>query len=236
MNEQEQKIEKEAIEFARENKKHIARKMTDTSVFAPDPKPVSVFMAGSPGAGKTELSKRLIEEKQTKHKKILRIDPDEFRDLMPGYTGNNSYLFHSAVSIIVDAIHDISLLQKQNFIFDGTFSNLDRSRENIKRSLKKGRIVEIVYVYQEPTLAWAFVEQREKVEGRKIQKDKFIDQYFKAHFNVNLLKKEFGDKMRVDLVIKNIDNSNLMYYANIETIDKHLPEKYNKETLENSLM
>ena len=117
-----------------------------------------------------------------------------------------------------------------------TFSNLNKARENIQRSIKRARTVEIVYVYQDPLLAWSFVEQREKVEGRKIQKDKFITQYFQAHNNVNLLKKEFGNQVRVDLVIKNIDNSDLMYHANIDIIDNHLPEKYTKEVLESNLL
>lgn len=236
MDKEEIKIESEAILFARTHKKSIIKKATDVSIFLPDTNPVSVFMAGSPGAGKTELSKHLIEAKQVNNRKILRIDPDEFREYIPGYTGTNSYLFHSAVSIIVDAIHDAALSQKQNFIFDGTFSNLNKARENIQRSIKRARTVEIVYVYQDPLLAWSFVEQREKVEGRKIQKDKFITQYFQAHNNVNLLKKEFGNQVRVDLVIKNIDNSDLMYHANIDIIDNHLPEKYTKEVLESNLL
>ena len=64
MDKEEIKIESEAILFARTHKKSIIKKATDVSIFLPDTNPVSVFMAGSPGAGKTELSKHLIEAKQ----------------------------------------------------------------------------------------------------------------------------------------------------------------------------
>ena len=45
------------------------------------------------------------------------------------------------------------------------------------------------------------------MEGRKIPKDKFIDQYYQARDNVNCLKKEFGHLIQVDLLVKNIDGS-----------------------------
>lgn len=45
-----------AKEFARRNKKAISRRLTDVSIYVPEAEPVSVFMAGSPGAGKTEAS------------------------------------------------------------------------------------------------------------------------------------------------------------------------------------
>ena len=53
-------IKTRAIEFAKINKKKIARNITDVSEYVPDLIPISVYMAGSPGAGKTEFSKNLI--------------------------------------------------------------------------------------------------------------------------------------------------------------------------------
>ena len=44
----------DAEKFARENKKRIAKALTDKSIFPRESDPVSVFMAGAPGAGKTE--------------------------------------------------------------------------------------------------------------------------------------------------------------------------------------
>lgn len=225
-----------AVEFARKNKKVIAREVTDINIFLPDEFPVSVFMAGSPGAGKTESSRNLIAKLTKDKHSVLRIDPDEFRSRFSGYNGKNSSLFIGATSIVSDKIHDYALENKQSFIFDGTLSNLERSRENLKRSLDKKRFIQVVYVYQEPAQAWNFVKAREIKDGRTVPKQAFIEEYFKARENVNCLKREFNDSIKVDLVVKNIDGTDFNYRENIDVIDNYIPEKYTKEKLENLII
>src|SRR5258707_15796824 len=98
----EQQLQEEAVEYARRNKKAIARELTDPAIFKPEANSVAVFMAGSPGAGKTESSKELLAELESKEPKarILRVDPDDLRCRFPSYTGKNSYLFQGAISIL----------------------------------------------------------------------------------------------------------------------------------------
>jgi len=107
----EQKLQEDALNFARKNKKAIARRLTDPAIFVPESNPVSVFMAGSPGAGKTESSKELLAELESKEPKtrILRIDPDDLRCEFPSYMGRNSYLFQGAISIVVGRILDLAV-------------------------------------------------------------------------------------------------------------------------------
>ena len=188
-------------------------------------------MAGSPGAGKTESSLRLIERLSGDGHSVLRIDSDDLRSRFPSYTGKNSSLFQSATSIIADKMQDLAIEQSQNYVFDGTLSNLERARGNIRRGLGHGRVVQVLYVYQDPMQAWKFVQAREQRDGRMIPKESFIDQYFLARENVNALKKEFGDKIRVDLIVKNIDGTDFKYKDNINVIDSHIPERYTKDTL-----
>lgn len=221
-----------AVEFARKYKKVIAKRFTDPNIFRPEHNPVSVFMAGSPGAGKTEASIALLETIETDGASILRIDPDELRDKFEGYTGDNSWLFHSAVSILVDRIHDMALKQKQSFILDGTLASHDVATKNISRSLRKGRAVQILYVYQDPIQAWQFVLAREEQEGRRIRREDFIRQHFAARDSVNKLKGEFKQKIRIDLLIKNNDGTQQTYKANVDQIDNHVPENYSAEELE----
>jgi len=232
----EEEIKKRAEDFARKNKIKIAKEKTNPEIFPPEEFPVSVFMAGSPGAGKTESSKKLIEELTEDGHLALRIDIDELRSVFEDYKGDNSHLFIGSASIIADKIHDLALKNKQSFIFDGTLSNLGRARENIKRSLDKNRVVQIVYVYQEPKQAWKFVKDRETKEGRKIPKDAFIEQYFRARENANTLKREFGGNIEVYLTIKNIDGTDLSYHQNIDSIDSYIPEKYNRGDLKNIIL
>lgn len=230
LTERDARIEQEAIEFARTHKKIIAKRLTDPEKFRAEKNPVSVFMAGSPGAGKTEASIELLKE--TDGSAVIRIDPDDLRSEFPAYTGDNAWLFQKAVSVLVDRIHDMALDQSQSFLLDGTLSQYDIARKNIERSLKRKRSVQILYVYQEPRLAWDFVQARETQEGRRIRPETFIDQYFAARDVVNRLKREFGKNISVDLLLKNNDNSRRLYQAGIDQIDHHIPEKYSRTDVE----
>lgn len=217
--------------FARKQGKMIVAELTDENMYPPDLSPVSVFMAGSPGAGKTEASKALLKNIEGLDSKTVRIDPDDLRELFEEYSGDNSALFHPAVSILVDKIHDRVLKNEQNFLLDGTLSNYSIAKSNIERSLKRGRYVQILYVYQEPALAWEFVKSRELVDGRRILPRHFIEQYFQARKVVNQLKLDFGKEIVVTVLLKNLDGSDKVYKANVDNIDHHIPEKYAENDL-----
>jgi len=118
---------------------------------------------------------------------ILRIDPDELRNEFEAYQGGNARLFQGAVSILVGKLIDLALDRKQSFLLDGTLSNIEIARNNVQRCLNKGRFVQILYVYQDPRLAWSFVRNREEAEGRRIRPEHFVDQYFAARDVVNTL-------------------------------------------------
>jgi UDP-N-acetylglucosamine kinase len=87
MTDEEIRIEQEALDFAKAKKKDIAKRLTDPNIFPPDEHPVSVFMAGSPGAGKTESAIELIQQLGSP---IVRIDVDELRNECPGYNGDGA--------------------------------------------------------------------------------------------------------------------------------------------------
>ena len=96
-----EEIREQAIEFAKKNKVRIAKELTDPTKYLPSARPISVFMAGSPGAGKTEYSKELIEILEKDDRRFVRIDGDDIRSRIPGYNGNNSHLFQGAISMRV---------------------------------------------------------------------------------------------------------------------------------------
>lgn len=223
-----QQLKDVAIAFAKANKKLIAAEIIKK--YQPDEHPVSVFMAGSPGAGKTESSLRLIESLSGPGT-VLRIDSDEYRQYFDDYNGTNSSFFQAATSILADKVHDLALENQLSFVFDGTFTNFERSEENIRRSLKKDRPVYVLYVYQDPLQAWKFVQRRAEKDGRTVPPHAFIEQYFSARQNVNRIKEMFGKKIQVDLVVKNIDGTDFRYKENVLSIDSHLKESYSKEEL-----
>jgi UDP-N-acetylglucosamine kinase len=238
MNNEEQKIQEAAVAYAKAHKRSRCRALTDTTIYLPEKNPVSVFMAGSPGAGKTESAREIIaqiERDRPDCGRVLRIDPDDLRGEFPGYTGSNSWLFQEATSIWVNKMHDLALENGQSFVLDGTLSKLDRARSNVERSLGRKRSVTVLYVYQSPFLAWRFVQAREASEGRNIPPERFIDQYFAAREVVNALKREFGRQITVDLLIKPYDESLKIVHQGVDTIDTHVPERFTRTELEAAL-
>lgn len=239
---EDQHIENAALVFAKREGKRIAKELTDTSVYHPDEEPVSVFMAGSPGAGKTEYSKNLIAALHyDKGHQIIRIDADDLRPLFQdfGYNGANSYLFQGAVSLIVEKIHDLVLSQGQSFVFDGTFSNDRKALDNIKRSLDKERSVAIFYLYQDPQSAWKFTQDREKAEGRNIPKSSFIKQFFGSKLTVTKALEAYGNDIAVYMVTKNYENNTVEDVIHVKPlhpeIDKYIVRPYTEEELETLL-
>ena len=237
-----EEIQTAAIAFAKQNKNRIAKELTDTSKYPPDTVPISVFMAGSPGAGKTEFSKGLIgileRNSNIKHD-VIRIDGDEIRRFFTDYTGTNSYLFQAAISIIIDRIHDCVLDEGQTFVLDGTLFDYEKAAKNIRRSLSKGRAVFIFYVYQEPAVAWKFTMARERVEGRNIPKSAFIDGFLGARDTVEQIRKEFGKQVVIFFVQKDFEKNEVETVVNLELggkqIDDYLPKRYTRDELENLL-
>lgn len=234
-----EQIKAEALAFARANRRELADKLTDITKYPTVEFPVSVFMAGSPGAGKTEFSRNLLFGLEQRHGRILRIDGDEVRTVLPGYNGKNSHLFQGAVSLVVEKIHDLALSKKQNFILDGTLFKYEKAVDNIKRSLKRARLTTIFFVYQDPKIAWQFTQAREKKEGRNIPKQAFIEQFFGSRETVCRLRQEFKSDLFIYLIKKNFVDNSLEFIEEIawngQNLDEFIPEQYSKEELETLL-
>lgn len=238
MNDEE--IKKVAFAFAKKNKVRLAKELTNPVKYIPDKFPVSVFMAGSPGAGKTEFSKSIIQIlEEGNDARVVRIDGDEIRDLLPGYTGHNSFLFQGAISQIVEKMQDLLLHNNQSFILDGTFTRFEKAISNIQRSIDHGRVIFIFYVYQKPEVAWQFTQAREQKEGRNIPRSAFIEQFIAARETVQKISDTFGEKVMIFLVKKNFINNAVESVENLTTtstkIDQYIKETYTIGDLEEIL-
>lgn len=234
----ERSISELAVIFAKANRTRIARELACLNRYPGEKYPVSVFMAGSPGAGKTEVSKSFIQLMEARGSTALRIDPDDFRAYFPEYTGRNSSLFQRAVTVMVERTVDLVYQQCQSFLLDGTLANLDVARKNIQRALdKKNRSAEVIYVYQKPELAWEFVLARETVEGRNIPCKEFIRQFYASKATVCQLKGEFQERLQVDVLIKDTDGSDADIGINLsaEEIDELVRPPYHPDQLEQIL-
>lgn len=196
--------------------------------------PVSLFMAGSPGAGKTEVSQALMGQFTTVP---IRIDADEIRTLCPGYIGANAHLFQKAATKGVHILYDYALHNTHHLILDGTFA-YGNALQNIKRSIDKGRTTELWFIYQEPLKAWEFTQAREAIQCRHVSKGVFVSAFLKAQENAKTAKSTFGDKLVLNLLVKNVDNTDGALYLNIQAaeLDHYIGTTYTQDTLDQLLV
>ena len=232
LSKEEQAITDRAVQFARRNRKPICRRLTDKAIYFPEESPVAVFMGGSPGAGKTESSKEIVASITEQGGQVLRLDPDEFREEFEEYNGSNSYLFQKPVIILVERAMDFIFKNNQSFLLDGTLASYQVAEKNIERSLKRGRDVLIIFVYQRPELAWEFVQAREKIERRKILPEHFVHQFFSSQAVVEKLKGKFGQQIKVDLLMKDNDGSTRKYRSNVSSLKPFLKPAYTQDEVE----
>ena len=210
---------------------------------------ITIFMAGSPGAGKTEFSQKylplIFNERDGELQKLLakkgvniseaetllvRIDVDEIRSFLPQYRKTdaataikaNAHVIQQAANKGLDILRNFCLTNDISFLHDGTFGNYSTMREIIKKSIRAGREVHIYYLYLDPLTAWEFTKAREFLEGRNIIKEKFINQYVKSKENVDRAKEEFGDAVKVHCVLKNEKNEVEEIVFNWPSIDRFL--------------
>ena len=230
-------ISEDAIAYAKKHHKRLVIQICNIEICKPSENPFTLFMAGSPGSGKTEYSKSILKELEKKDfsQKIVRLDTDELRELLPQYSGDNSDEVQKATTILFDKAFDYIQDKNLNVIVDTTFAS-PRSTENIDRALNRGRKVGIIYLYQDPLVAWEYTKKREKLEGRTVPKEVFIQAYFSAKENAQVVKQKYGDGIELNLFEKDQKN-NFVKKArfNIKSLNEYIKERYSHDILEKIL-
>lgn len=133
------------------------------------------FMAGAPGAGKSETALALQKEYA-----IDIIDTDEIRRICPRYTGANSDLFQKASSKGVDMLVNESFKMGYSFILDGNFANQKIQEINIQRALKRDYDLKIFYIYRPLLIAQKYTKIREEKEGRRVPLQVFYSKFLQS--------------------------------------------------------
>lgn len=217
-----------AFLYIKSHERELINKFAHQGLYIPDSQPVSLFMAGSPGAGKTETSKRLIE---TFRSKPVRIDADEIREFVPTYNASQAYLFQRAATKGVHILFDYAIGNNLSFVLDGTFAYTG-ALQNVERSLEHNRKVVIYYVYQPPHRAWEMVLAREAIEQRHVSKEVFIRSFVQARNNINTVKEKFGAAVQLNLIIKDLDAEKEKVELDILSVDQYLPRAYTEDELD----
>ena len=215
------------LEYAQNRVEEFISELIYDSV--PSEEPDAVFMAGSPGAGKTEVALGLAN----RYKKHIVIDADAFRIQFPGYDDSNSSQYQKVSAWLVDQSFKFVVDNEYSFILDATFAVLS-AEKNIIRTLKNGYRVTLFYVYQDPPVAWSFTKERELVEGRVVPKDTFINAFFQARENIEKVKKRHPE-VTLHIIIKDYQNNISEVHFDADNIQLVLPQQYTKQQLEEML-
>ena len=231
-NDESKKIEDRAFRWVKDHTTQLIDLFAKDKSIPQDDFPTTVFMAGSPGVGKTEFSRRLSE---TFIQKPVIIDADEIRTKIPGYVGQKAYLYQRAATKGVHILYDYSCKKKLNIIMDGTFA-YGNVFDNVEHSLKYGRNIEIYFLYQDPKQSWEFTKVREKQQTRNVPKEVFIKAFFKSIENANSVKAKYGSKVKLNVAINDFKKGLQSLELNKETIDNYLPKVYTIEDLEEELV
>ena len=101
---------------------------------------------------------------------------------------------------------------------DGTFRS-GNSLSNIDRAVRKKYIIKIMYIHQEPRVAWSFTQARERIEKRAIDKQGFIQAYFDIHANIELLAAEEYANVSLDIIVKDENNAVGQWHKNVSIKD-----------------
>lgn len=212
------------VTWARKNRKRIAREFIREIDHAPAEEPSGIFMAGLPGAGKTEFTVELIKSFDSEP---LRIDMDEIAQMIQGYRPEIADKFRGGASIIMSKIYDEVVKKNIDFVFDGTFSSAGADA-NLSRALAHEYKVKVYYIHQLPDIAWQFTKDRELVEHRAIDREGFVETYFKLRENLEKLCKNHKD-VTISLIVKDSNNRVGMRKENVnadlfEELPKFLTE------------
>ncbi len=223
--------------WVRENKQIFAKNLIEKLKITPRKTPLAFFMAGLPGAGKTEFSKNILLTLGATD--ILRLDMDEIAEQIPGYTPKQADLFRAGASTLLNRTFDLALKNKISFLMDGTFSS-NSALKNVERAHNAGYRIEIIYIMQDPKIAWTFTKRREKIEHRSISIEGFIKSYFDTPKNIINVMEQKYDKINIDIIRKGENNEILAQPESVslekmQKIDKQEINCYNKKTLQEYL-
>ncbi len=226
-----QSVSEQAKRWVKDHKHALLAQFASDAICKPEKEPMSIFLAGSPGAGKTEASIALQEGGL----RAVHIDADGIRTFLPQYTGHNADEVQGAAALGVEKLYDYILKAKKSAIIDATFTPYEKAENNIQRSLRAGRDVYILYVYQPPSIAWRFTKVREKKEGRTVPKHVFLRALMDAPKNARTIKDKFGEQVHVFVLKKNYIKGTQQFSEGVREIDRILRNLQKAHDIEKKL-
>ncbi len=157
----------------------------------------SIFLAGAPGAWKTEFLETVLNDLR---ENFIVIDIDMYRKSFKWYNGENSSEYQKTSVRVADKVLKFCFKNELNFIFDGTFRNYNKVKQNFKQCEKYERKCLVALVFQDPRVSFYYTFLRKLKKKRNVPIDVFVDGFYGSIESVFLVKKHFKN---VDIIIAN---------------------------------
>lgn len=208
------------------------KRVTSALGIQPAEKPRTVFLAGSPGAGKSEFVSSVL----AKVEPILVVDADEFRKRFPGYQGHNANEYQKGAVVYVKYFYKTAIAQGFHVVMDSNFASLSVAKQNIDASLKAGRSVTVMYIYLSPVAAWQFVKRRENETGRNVPSAVFVKNFREAQAVFDELRQIYSGRVTFKAILRiaqgATDKGQIMTYDSTKSLSEQIPETYTVSDLE----
>lgn len=189
----------------------------------------TIFLAGSPWAGKTEWIDSFLDKE-----KYVILDSDEYRKKFDGYIWSNAKEFQWCASRVMDKMFSFCMKNDLNVIVDGTFWNKKIIEQNIKQCIRRKRVFMVALILQHPGISYLYTKKRELEKTRNVPTDTFIKKFFTSIENTRFVVEVFP-QMPVIIAQKTyseesgIKKTEIIEVKNTEHFDKYTKKWYNKE-------
>lgn len=174
-------LEKEALEWARRNRKNIIKNVLnkyDENYIWKE----AIFLAWAPWAWKTEFIKDILWDGLKNF--FVHLDLDELRKMIDWYSWNKADCFQSWAIRIMEHLFDKCLEKGFNLIIDWTFWSMKVVNKNFARLKEKWYNIRVFYIHLNPEDAWLFTLWREFKAERKVPLKKFVSSYIESFNNI----------------------------------------------------
>ena len=148
----------------------------------------ALFLAWAPWAGKTEFLNTIFGDLK---KSFIVIDIDEYRKSFKWYNWENSSEYQKSSVKVADKILKFCFKNNLNFVFDWTFRNYNKVKQNFWQCKKYNRLSLITLIYQEPRISFYYTFLRKLKKSRNVPIDVFVSWFYESISNVFQVIKEF---------------------------------------------
>lgn len=180
----------------------------------------SIFLAWAPWAWKTEFLETIFS---TLKEKYIIIDIDNYRNYFIWYNWENASEYQKLSVKVADKILKFCFKNNLNFIFDWTFRNYNKVKQNLEQCKKYDRKTLVTLVFQEPRISFYYTYLRKIEKTRNVPIEVFVDWFYYSIENIFKAKKNFSN-LEILIAYKkykllNKNKYDYVIYENIKNIN-----------------